>query len=174
MATRYTDAVEFEGTTTFTGTVRMPTGSLTNASFSSSSSDRLTAAKVVHRVDLTYSQANGSNVASETKVLRICRGIGTVKAVKVRPTTAPTGGDKAYTVDVLKAGDASGSWTSLLSSVITVNSSSADNTLQSGTLIGTPTTAADDSIRIVVTASGSTGSQGQGVCVTIFYEENPE
>lgn len=174
MATKLDGTIEIPGTATFSGTVYLPAESVTNSTFSTSSGNRLAASKVVHRVDLEYNQINGTSVASETRVLRICKGAGTFKGVKVRPTTAPTGGDRAFTVDVQKAADASGSWTSILSSVVTVNSSSADNTVQNGTLNGTPTTAADNAIRIVVTTSGSTGTQGLGVAVSIHYEEAPE
>ena len=174
MANRIEGTVELPGTVTFSGTVYFPAETVTNTGFSTSSSHRLAASKVIHRVDLEYNQINGTDVVSETRVLRICKGAGTFKGVKVRPTTAPTGGDKAFTVDVQTAADASGSWTSILTAVVTVNSSSANNTLQNGTLNGTPVTIADKAIRIVVTASGSTGSQGQGVAVSIHYEEAPE
>lgn len=173
MANTFRDDVEFEGTVTFSGSAVLPAGSVTNSSFSSSSTNRLASEKVVHRVDLEYSQVNGTSVVSETKLLRLCRASGTVLGVKVRPTTAPTGGDKQFTVDIQKASDASGSWTSLLNAVVTVNSSSADNTLQTATLAATPTTAANQAIRVVITASGSTGTQGQGVLVQVWYEESP-
>lgn len=174
MATKLEGTIELPGTVTFSGTVYMPNESITNSNVSTSSSHRIAASKLVHRVDLEYNQVNGTDVASETRVLRVCKGAGTFKGVKVRPTTAPTGGDKAFTVDVQTAADASGSWTSILTAVVTVNSSSANNTLQNGTLNGTPVTIADKAIRIVVAASGSTGSQGQGVAVSIHYEEAPE
>lgn len=163
----------FHGNVSMLGNFYPPDGSLKTSHWSSSAADRLATSKQVHRMDLTYQQAPGSDVASATAYLRVCRGAGEVLAVKVRPMTAPTGGDKAFTVDVKKAAEASGTFTSLLNSVVTVNSSSADNTVQDATLAATPTTAAEDCIQVVIAASGSTGSQGQGVCVSIYYEEDP-
>lgn len=173
MATSLEGTIEFPGTVTFSGTVYLPSGGVTNANFSPSSANRLDASKAIHRVDLNYSQANGSDVADATVVLRVCKGAGTFKGVTVRPYTAPTGGDKAFTVDVKKASDGGNTFASILSSVVTVNSSSTSGTLQTATLSGTPTTAAGDAIQIVVDATGSTGSQGQGLCVSIYYEESP-
>lgn len=176
MAEQQTDIrnpVIFHDTVSFVGTVSIPDGTVDNAAFSSAAADRLATAKQVHRVDLHYDQAPGSDVATATKLLRIARGTGTLLGLEVRPITAPTGGDKAYTVDVQKAANASGSWASMLSAAVTVNSSSVDNTKQSGTVSGTGAVAAGEALRLVVTASGSTGSQGQGLLVTIWYEENP-
>jgi hypothetical protein len=148
-------------------------GCITNTHISSDANNRIASAKVVHRLDLHYGQADGADVVAATKLLRICRGDGLLLGVQVRPTTAPTGGDKAFTVDIQKDADGGGSWSSLLSSVVTVNSSSVDDTKQNGTLIGDPSTDATDALRVVVAVSGSTGSQGQGFVVSVFYEEDP-
>lgn len=164
---------EYTGVITFSGTVYVPAETVNNSAFSTSSAHRLAASKVIHRADLNYWQVNGTDVASATVVLRTCLGAGTIKGVKVRPYTAPTGGDKAFTVDVKKATNGGNTFASVLSSVVTVNSGSADGTLQTATLSGTPVTVAGDAIQVVIAASGSTGSQGQGVTVSIYYEEAP-
>ena len=163
----------FHDSVTFAGALYLPTETIGDEEIKTDANNRIASTKVVHRIDLHYDQVGGTDVVSETKELRICRGEGTLLGVKVRPKTAPTGGDKAFTVDVKKAAEASGSFSTLLDSVVTVDSSSADNTVQDATLISDPTTDAEDCIQIVVTASGSTGSQGQGVQVTLFYEEDP-
>lgn len=161
----YTGNVEVQ--TGFT----MPDNTVTNAKVSTSAA--IAASKLVHRFPLKYHQKNGTDVASETMLLHIMRAAGEVVSIEARCTTAPTGGDKAFTIDVLKAADGSSSWTSLLSSVITMNSSDANDTLNVGTLIGSPTLADGNAIRVVIATSGSTGSQGQGLVVTINVNENP-
>jgi len=165
--------VIFHDAVSIAGQLSLPDGSVDNAAFSAVASGRLATTKQLHRIDFHYDQAPGSDVVTATKLLRIARGAGTVLGIEVRPITAPTGGDRAFTVDLEKAADGSGSWSSLLSSAVTVNSSSTDNTKQSGTLIGNPTVAAGEAIRLSIAASGSTGSQGQGVIVTVWYEEDP-
>lgn len=161
------------GTFAFRDKISPPSGSIKNTHFTSDTSERLAANKQVHRFDLAYGQLDGTNVVSETKLLRIARGAGELKSVEVRPTTAPTGGDLQYTVDIQKAADASSTWTSMLSSVITLDSTSVDDSLQAGSLKtnGDEDTADGNAIRAVVTTSGSTGSQGQGFVVTCEYEE---
>jgi hypothetical protein len=116
-----------------------------------------------------YTQADGVNVATETRVVYTARKAGTLDSLYVFPTAAPDG-DFSYTVDMKKSTGA-GAFASILSAVVTVNSSSTDRTLQTGT-ISTPTFVANDSFQVVVTAAGSSGNQGQGLCVTIHTKEN--
>ncbi|MGB0889602.1 MAG: hypothetical protein ACPGWS_04900 [Solirubrobacterales bacterium] len=163
----------FHNSVTFVGAVYLPDEAVDDDAFSTNANKRLSASKQVHRFDLSVQQDDGSDVVTDTTFLRICRGAGELKGFEVRPMTAPTGGDKEFTVDIQKASDGSGSWSSLLNAVETVDNTSTDDTLQSATLAATPTTADGDALRIVITASGSTGSQGQGVIVTAHYEEAP-
>lgn len=132
----------------------------------------ISADKLQHRHVVRSTQANGADVASSTELLHIAKAAGTVRSVEVRVTTAPTGGDKQFTVDVQKASDGSGSWTSLLTGVITVDSGEADDTKIAGTLVASPSFVEGDAVRVVVAASGSTGSQGQGVAVVVNLDES--
>lgn len=121
-------------------------------------------------VSQTYRQVDGTNVVSQTSTIYSSRKAGTLDSLLVFPTTAPTGGDLAYTVD-LKKSTGAGAFATVLSAVVTVNSSSTDRTIQTGT-INSPAFIANDTFQLVVATSGSTGSQGQGLCVTIHAKEN--
>lgn len=91
--------------------------------------------------------------------------------VEVVCQTAPTGGNKAFTVD-LKWGNQSTAFASALSAVITVDSSVADREVKVGTI--TTTDYADgDTLQLVITTSGTTGSQGRGCIVTVKGSEDP-
>lgn len=131
------------------------------------------ATKLQHQHCLSYQQAGGTDVTDATHLLHIAAGDGALAGLSVRPVTAPTGGDKAYTVDLQKAVDGSNSWTSLLNAPIEISvaQSSADHTLQQAILAASPAYAAGDALRLVITTSGSTGSQGQGVLVTVTLRE---
>lgn len=166
----------FQGTVTFerlvaTQQLTMPAGTVGDDQVKAGAA--IDGAKVLHRVPLRYGQADGADVASKTELLHVCRAAGKLVAVDVRVTTAPTGGDKQFTVDVQRASDGSAVWTSLLTGAIAVAAADSDDTKKAGTLITTPTTAAGDALRVVVTASGSTGSQGQGMLVVATYQEAP-
>lgn len=163
----------FHADCSFGGAVDVGSGNIKNENFSSLAADRLATAKQVHRHDISHYQKDGSDVVSETVPVRLCRGAGTLLGFEVRPITAPTGGDKQYTVDIQQAADASGSYATLLDSPITVDNTSVDETKQAATMIGSPVTTAGAAIQIVIAASGSTGSQGQGFVVTAYYEEAP-
>lgn len=163
----------FTSTVSFGDTVSLPANTIGNTEVTTVANDRIDAEKLEHRVDLNHYQADGSDVVSETIPLRVCRAAGELISIEVRPITAPTGGDKQYTVDIQKAADGSASYATMLSAAIVVDNSSVDETLQAGTLVGTPTTADGDCLQLVITASGSTGSQGQGFIVTAVYQEDP-
>lgn len=161
------------GNWTFTGALTPSPGCVKNSHFSDAADSALSYLKQHTTFALWYGQANGSDVASATQVIYTAQFPAEVLSVDVRLSTAPTGGDKQFTVDVQQAADGSGSWSSLLSSVITASASDADDDVLPGVLIGDPSLDATDSIRVVVTASGSTGSQGQGFAVSIRVAEAP-
>jgi len=172
MSTIYDDPVFFKKAVHFgSADSTFPAGALTDTNINSDAD--IAASKLVHRHAISYGQANGSDVITETKLLHITKAAATVQLIEVRPTTAPSGGDKQFTVDIQKAADGSSSWSSLLSAVITVSTGSTDDTRQVGTLIGSPTLADDEALRVVITASGATGSQGQGFVVTVNLDEEP-
>jgi hypothetical protein len=129
----------------------------------------IAASKLVHHFPVSLSQAAGSVVASETRVVHIAKAAGTIAYVAVVTDTAPTGGDKAFTVDVKKS-TGGGAFASVLSAVVTVNSSSTSKTPQAGT-VSVAAYAAGDVLEIVIAASGSTGTQGYGPCVTVYLQE---
>ncbi len=161
----------YQGEVTFSGPVNLPPLTIRNAAISSTAG--IETGKMIHRHALRYSQANGSDVVSVTELLHVARAGGEILSVEVRPTTVPTGGDKQYTVDVLTAPNGSNTWTSVLTAAITVDSGETDHALIAGAVPDSTTYDDGDAIRVVVTASGSTGSQGQGFVVTVNINEDP-
>lgn len=151
-------------------TLTLPAAAVANTQVSGTAD--ILATKVRHQFPISWSQKDATDVVSETVLLHIANADGDIHAFEVRPTIVPTGGDKQYTVDIQMAADGSGSWTTLLSAVITVSTSSTANTLIAGTLTDT-SYLNGEAVRIVVTASGSTGSQGQGFVATLWLREKP-
>ena len=172
MTTCFKDHVEID-TLTVSTTLNPPANSVTNASFSTSSTDRLASSKAIHQKTVVWQTATASTtVATVTQNVYLFNGAGVIDKVTVRPETAPTGGDLQYTVDIQKAADASASYASILTSVVTMSSADSDNTAEDGT-ITTTTAAAGDALRVVITTSGSTGTQGAGASVIIVLSEEP-
>lgn len=165
----YNGTATFNSAAVFNGAFSLPDNTVTSGKIPAGAN--ISADKLQHRLVLSHQQKNGTDVISETLLLHIARAVSTIRRVSVRPTTAPTGGDKQYTVDVQKAANGSSSWTSILSAAIVMSSADANDTLNDGTLSGA-TLAIDDALRIVITASGSTGSQGQGFVCVIHCDEN--
>lgn len=141
---------------------------------SSNANKRWSHDKIVQRLELHHRQADGADVASATELLAVMTKASQLVGVTVRPTTAPAGGDKAVSVDVQKAASGSGSWSSLLDSAVSLADGDADDTKKEATLAATPTLADGDAVRVVVTASGSTGSQAQGLVVVISIKDKQD
>jgi hypothetical protein len=122
--------------------------------------------KTNHRQHVRYSQAEGAAVVTESRIVWITHGTaGTVislnGALKVACIGAAT-----ITVDLKKNG------TSVLASVLTFNSS-APIMAAENTSIATGPTAAGDVFEIVVTATVSSGTLGQGLYAEAIIDENP-
>ena len=129
------------------------------------------ASKVIHQFAVHYAQAGGSDVVVATFPIHTCYKDGTLVAVEVTPLVAPTGGDKAFTVDVQK-GNQAGAFATVLSSVVTINNTKADRQVVAGSL-STTALADGDTLEVVIAVSGTTGSQGQGALITVTIQENP-
>lgn len=129
------------------------------------------ASKVIHQYAVHYAQAGGSAVVAATFPVHTSYKDGTLVAVEVTPLVAPTGGDKAFTVDV-KKGNQAGAFATVLSSVVTLDNTKADRQVLAANL--TTTALADgDTLEVIIAVSGTTGTQGLGVLVTLTIQENP-
>ena len=76
------------------------------------------------------------------------------------------------TVDI-KLGSQGVAFATILSGVVTIDNTKANRQVVDGT-ISTLTAVAGDTLEVVVAASGSTGSQGQGLSVTVTVREDAE
>ncbi len=150
-----------------TGIIYLPAGCL-DATHPASAT-KFNASNVIHHFGKDHRQASGSDVASKTELVHVASYAGTINGFKVGISVAPTGGDKQYTVDLQKS-TGGGAFASILSAVVTIDSGKSDRSVTAGT-ISSPTYAAGDIFQVVVTASGTTGSQGQGVVCEAFFQE---
>jgi hypothetical protein len=176
MAEKHSDSHVFDGTVAFNNTVlfnagmTLPANSVTNTSVPAGAN--LSADKLQHRHAITHEQKDGTDVVSETILKYVARFAGTLKRFTVRPRVAPTGGDKQFTVDIQRASNGSNTWVSLLTTPVVMSSADVSDTLNDGTLVASPVYSIDDGIRIVITATGSTGSQGQGFVAVAQLDES--
>lgn len=152
------------------GSLTIPPGNIQDADIAEGAN--IGAQKMEHQHNVPYSQADGAAVVSETKAVWVATATGTIESFVVRPQTVPISGDLQYTVDVQKAAAASGTYTTILSSVVTISSADTDETEENGTL-STTSYSDGDCFQVVVTTSGSTGTQGQGVIAMLKLREQP-
>lgn len=154
--------------------LRVETGEHAEANFDLLTKRRL-ATGVIHEHKSVYRFADGTDVATLDTVLDGILQNMEVIEVQVIPEVAPTGGDKKYTVDIHKGTPAVAYATILTAPLeISVAASSANRTAQYASIDSTKKDfVRGNSTKLVVTASGSTGSQGQGGVVIVKYREHP-
>lgn len=128
--------------------------------------------KVVHHFALQYFQAAGADIVTATIPLHTMLRDGELVAVEVVATTAPAGGDKKFTVDLHKGSQAA-AFATMLSAVVTYDNTKANRQVVAAALAST-LLADGDTLQVIVTTSGATGTQGQGLVVTVTIRENPK
>lgn len=149
--------------------IAIPTSAISNGQVAANAA--IAYSKVQQQHVLTYAQAHGSNIAAATYPIYIAGGTGTILSVEAAVTGVAAGGDRAVTVDLHKAASG-GAAATCLTAPITLDSSDALNTNDSGAI--SSTSLADGTILFVVVAvSGSTGTQPQGLQVTVKVSEVP-
>jgi hypothetical protein len=115
--------------------------------------------------------AQGTTVAAVTKWLHIVRGAtGTIKNIGAMIAAAITG-DNTVTID-LKKSTGGGAFATVLTGTFGFSSASAVRTLVNGT-ISSAALVAGDILQVVVTVAG-TGTQAQGLTVSLQIEEDPQ
>lgn len=121
----------------------------------------------------TYSQENGTDVVAKTVELFIVHGVtGELVSIEITSPVVPAGGDQEVSVDVKKATEASPTPSTVLSAPIEITASEANYEIKAGVISG-PALVDGSVVSVVVTVSGSTGTQAQGLCVTIRWNELP-
>jgi hypothetical protein len=132
------------------------------------------ATKLEHQHALTYHQVDGGDVVSAIVPLYTVRGAtATIVAIEVSCLDSPSGGNKKFTVDLKKATVAIPTPASVLSAVIDYANATPDCTVLAGT-INLATLVDGDVLVVEITASGSTGVQGQGLQVTVTVREDAQ
>lgn len=154
-------------------TLTLPASCIGRDAFSATAALLVKASKFERQHMLTHSQESGVDVADETEIIHHVRGVtGEIVDLEIFIETAPTGGDKAFDVDLEKK-SIGGSWASVLSAAVTIDSADSDLSISVAT-VSSAALVDGDQLRVVVTTSGSTGSQGQGLAVTVSVRDDGE
>jgi hypothetical protein len=140
-------------------------GSVTDASVNASAGIQTT--KLRHRYTKHYAQPNATAI-TETKTTHVVRGTNaTIMEAAAGSIVANIGG-ATVTIDVKKNG------TSVLNSVITLNSSNTGRVAVTGSLNGALVgCVAGDWIEVVVTATVGGGTLATGVYAQVMIDEDP-
>jgi hypothetical protein len=154
------------------GAFNPPALSIGNAAISAAAG--IVATKLQHQHTLNYRQNDGSDVVAAIVPLMIVRGVAAeVVDIEVVCIDAPSGGDKTFTVDLGVSNAASPAPATILTTPRTYPNATADATVLVGS-IATAALAAGDTLVLTVAVSGSTGTQGQGLVVTVTVREDAE
>lgn len=161
MATQFSEMLIATGGLTVVGQLGLPAGALTNtmiAALAGISGDKQ---QHVNR----KAHAQSGTVASVTIPIHAVFGAtGVLKAIKAGLIT-PCAGAATVTIDLKKNG------ASVLTGVITLNSSTAARAFVAGVLSSTALTVGDF-LELVVTATAGGGTVGQGLLVDLLEYED--
>ena len=159
----------FEGDAYFAGnlgakTFSPPAGSITNAAVAALAG--IDSTKLEHQHRVGWSQANVT-AAAETRVVYVCYGTaGTILDFRAG-SIAKAVGDSTVTVDLRKNG------TTVLSSVITLDSGNTNRVVEAGT-ISSGTLVAGDLLEVVIAVSAGTGTLATGVYAQAVINEDAD
>ena len=168
MSTIRTDVDHVEsGAWVFNGTVTLPASSVSETQLTTAA--LLPAAKLVHRFAKDHRQVTGTAITAKTEHIHIAQYAGIVKAAYADIHAAITG-DNTVVIDIHRS-TAAGAFATILSSTLTINSGTVVRTATALTIDATKDDyVAGDVFEIIVTVAGS-GTQAQGLNVTVFFEE---
>ena len=123
-------------------------------------------------VEIEYTiDSEAAEAFTETKPIHTCYGAtGTLLAIEAIVTTAATS-PKQVTIDLQKGNQSTG-FSSVLTAVITIDSTTAARQVKTGTF-STTAVADGDTLQLVMTASGASGNQAQGLLVNVWLREKP-
>ena len=127
------------------------------------SSSPITADKLIHQYAPTFAQAN-TTAASETRVIHVARGPGTIVGFRAGSIVACAGA-ATITADLRKNG------TTVLSAVITLDNANTARVVENGTLSGTPTVVNGDVLEVVIVATAGGGTLGTGLFAQAIIRE---
>lgn len=123
----------------------------------------ITADKLIHQYGPVFDQPN-TTATSETRVIHVARGPGTIVAFRAG-TIAACSGAATITVDLKKNG------TTVLSSVITLDNANTARVVEAGTISGTQTVGDGDVLEVVTVATAGGGTLGTGLFAQAIIRE---
>jgi hypothetical protein len=157
------------GVWTFTNQVTLPAQAVDENNLKTAA--KLPAAKLVTRFPKDVRQKTGTAVVTQTELIHIAKFAGLVTHVEAVIDAAITG-DNTLSIDVKKS-TGGAAFASILSATLTINNATTVRTAVAATIDATKDDyIAGDVFEVVITAAG-TGTQAQGIVVSVFFEENP-
>lgn len=128
--------------------------------------------KRVTRIHRTYRQASGTDVVTAKQIVHVARFAGTLTAVEIVPVAVPvTSGSTNKYVIVAVEYDTGGGWLNALNGAVAITSNLTNLTALTPDIYYS-SYSANDLFRVSITASGSVGTQAQGLCINLIFDEN--
>jgi hypothetical protein len=163
--TSYSDK-DFKGNIRFTGTITVPSGSISASDIDTSTP--FVGSATQHQFPVWFSTITGAAATTSSEVIYIAKESATVIAFDAAADVAPTSSD-TVTID-LQLSTAGGAFATVLASPIVLDNTSVDRVAEPASLSGSPALVAGDLLRIDLTVSGTTA---QGVIARAKINENP-
>ena len=153
-------------------TMQIPAGTVQKEDVAAAAG--IEATKLEHQHAIHYWQADGTAIAAAIVPIHTVRGAtADIMGIDVCCVDAPSGGDLAFSVDLLVADVVAPTPATVLSAPVAYSATQTDCEVESGT-IASATLADGDTLLVQVAVTGSTGTQGQGLIVTVTVREDAD
>jgi len=159
---RITGNIEYTGNVQYLGQVTMPTGAVGDDEIEAAAG--IAASKVDHRFHVMHKQPN-TTATTETVGLYLAKAAGTVIGFRAGSIGIAVGA-ATVTFDLKKNN------VTVLTGVLTLNSSNTVRVAVAGTLVATPTYVANDFFELVITATAGGGTLQTGIFAEAWFEED--
>ena len=148
-------------------TMSVPSGTVVNTTVAAGAA--IATSKMDHRHAGRYADESTTVSAAQTRYLGAAHTAGTLQSVAFGVYTLPVTGTETVIFD-LKRATAGGSLATVLSGTVSITKDSTAKLFYAGTLAYTAL-AAGDTLWLVITISGSGGTQGKGLYAEVVWDE---
>jgi hypothetical protein len=156
------------GSWVFTGLVTLPANSVDENTLKTAS--LFPADNLVHRFAKDHRQKTGTAVASVTEEIHIAAYAGIVDSIEAVVSTVAIG-NATVTIDLQKS-TGGAAFATVLTSTFVMDSTNTVRVVEAGAVDATKDDyVAGDVFRLVVTSDAGTGTQAEGLNITVFFEE---
>lgn len=167
MPNTFDDDIYFRVDVTFNKSVALPDGTVSAADIKASAGIETTKLEGEHQ----YTFSKTGTLTTTTEYFAVIKGsAGAMEAIECVLNEVIPDGDKTITIDVQRSRSAA-AYATILSATVVLDSANVLRTIETG-VFSDPVVQDGDLLKLTLTTGGSSGTDPEGVCVSIKWRED--